>query len=275
MTFEKYFKRINFFNGFRTGEKDWQDAEKYHNDKRKLHNSRLHTIGIVNGLEVKAGSDGKACFVEPGLAIDGNGNELYLAQPSEPILLEKEKYKNADFIYIGMVFSEKPIDERPVVGASDPSTSPAFIEESVNIFDSPEKPDNKNQLELARINLSKGWDQIKNALSQIYVKENDIDMRYRLVSGAKSHLCISGHRTISDNDNQPIHFQIEKIHFIESDQPEHRFYLASVHTGETGNGQITWKISSEIKEDYIQYELIVEREVFVDETIYYQVRRLC
>ena len=39
------FKRINFFKGFLTTEKDWNDAERYHIDKRRLHNRMLHSSG--------------------------------------------------------------------------------------------------------------------------------------------------------------------------------------------------------------------------------------
>ena len=41
------FKRINFFKGFLTTEKDWNDAERYHIDKRRLHNKVCHGRGIV------------------------------------------------------------------------------------------------------------------------------------------------------------------------------------------------------------------------------------
>ena len=37
------FKRINFFKGFLTTEKDWNEAEKYHIDKRSLHAKMLHS----------------------------------------------------------------------------------------------------------------------------------------------------------------------------------------------------------------------------------------
>ena len=43
------FKRINFFKGFLTTEKDWNDAERYHIDKRRLHNRLMHSSGIIYG----------------------------------------------------------------------------------------------------------------------------------------------------------------------------------------------------------------------------------
>ena len=49
-------KRINFFKGFLTTEKDWNDAERYHIDKRRLHNRMLHSPGIVLGYGATFGS---------------------------------------------------------------------------------------------------------------------------------------------------------------------------------------------------------------------------
>ena len=37
----KGFKRINFFKGFLTTEKDWNEAELYHVEKRRLHKALL------------------------------------------------------------------------------------------------------------------------------------------------------------------------------------------------------------------------------------------
>ena len=43
----KGFKRINFFKGFLTTEHDWNAAELYHVEKRKLHNKLLHAPGVA------------------------------------------------------------------------------------------------------------------------------------------------------------------------------------------------------------------------------------
>src|SRR3569833_2958823 len=77
------FKRINFFKGFLTTEKDWNDAARYHIDKRRLHNRMLHSPGVVNGyqgdLRVKARARGDlAVAVQPGYAIDGMGIDLMI-----------------------------------------------------------------------------------------------------------------------------------------------------------------------------------------------------
>ena len=47
---DKGYKRINFFKGFLTTEHDWNAAEAYHIEKRKLHNRLMHTPGVVFGI---------------------------------------------------------------------------------------------------------------------------------------------------------------------------------------------------------------------------------
>src|SRR5678816_1452702 len=77
------FKRINFFKGFLTTEHDWNDAERYHLEKRKLHNRLCHAPGIIAGflgdLRVTARQRGDLSMeIQPGYAIDGQGNDLIL-----------------------------------------------------------------------------------------------------------------------------------------------------------------------------------------------------
>ena len=83
---ETHFQRLNFFRGFRTTEADWNAGERYHVDKRKLHNRMLHGPGVVadalGGLQVRARGRGElAVDVQPGYAVDGQGNDLMLWTP--------------------------------------------------------------------------------------------------------------------------------------------------------------------------------------------------
>ena len=85
------FKRINFFEGFFTTDEDWNAAEAYHVEKRRLHNRVLHTPGVVpvsgGGLKVQARGRGDLSFeVAPGYGIDGRGNELVLRDPAVKVI---------------------------------------------------------------------------------------------------------------------------------------------------------------------------------------------
>ena len=80
------FKRLNFFRGFLTTEEDWNDGERYHLQKRQLHNQVLHAPGIVpqylDGLRVRQRGRGDLNIeVSAGYAIDGQGRDLYLPEP--------------------------------------------------------------------------------------------------------------------------------------------------------------------------------------------------
>jgi len=43
------FKRLNFFKGLVTYYTDWIDNELYRRDKRRWHNQRCHSPGVVAG----------------------------------------------------------------------------------------------------------------------------------------------------------------------------------------------------------------------------------
>src|SRR2546427_10920304 len=74
------FKRINFFEGFFTTDEDWNAAEAYHLEKRRLHNCVLHTPGVVpveaGGLKMTARGRGGLSFQgAPRHRIHGRGKE--------------------------------------------------------------------------------------------------------------------------------------------------------------------------------------------------------
>ena len=80
---EQEFRRINFFRGFLTTEHDWNAAEAYHVEKRKLHSSMMHGPGVIpnalEGFRVQARGKGEmAVEVTPGYAVDGEGNDILI-----------------------------------------------------------------------------------------------------------------------------------------------------------------------------------------------------
>src|SRR3979409_638379 len=94
-TLNKGFKRINFFKGFLTTEHDWNDAERYHIDKHRLHTRLMHAPGVVFGYEgeVKciARSRGDLSVeVQPGYAVDAQGRDLRMFDPEIKTLVLEE-----------------------------------------------------------------------------------------------------------------------------------------------------------------------------------------
>ena len=79
------FARNNYFTGKLMLERDFTDEQRFHIDKLRLHNQRLHGWGVVCGLLVLADNN-PACrdrfvTVTPGLAIDCCGHEIIVREP--------------------------------------------------------------------------------------------------------------------------------------------------------------------------------------------------
>ena len=75
------FKRARYFHGMLMTDRDFKEEQLYHNRKRKLLNQMLHGWGVVCGLKVKTTTPaGPNIIVEPGLALDCNGNEILVCE---------------------------------------------------------------------------------------------------------------------------------------------------------------------------------------------------
>ncbi|MBN1552810.1 hypothetical protein JW979_15155 [bacterium] len=92
-TIASKFKRLSYFHGMLLTEDDLLEEQNYFRDKLKLHN-RLHGKGIVQGLEIKpfsetkdaTGKANKDCsevVIQPGFALDCEGNEVIVCRPYE------------------------------------------------------------------------------------------------------------------------------------------------------------------------------------------------
>ena len=91
------FERLNYFFGQMLGVKDFCAEQSYFREKIKLHNRCLHGYGTVCGLRVLVpepkpecpGDKGKPVFyVEPGLALDPEGNELVVRDGDSGLKLD-------------------------------------------------------------------------------------------------------------------------------------------------------------------------------------------
>ena len=75
-------ERVRFFDGQLLTATDFEAEQRYHLEKRRLHNRMLHGFGVVDGLGVSVadGTDA-AVVVSPGFALDRRGNEIIVAGP--------------------------------------------------------------------------------------------------------------------------------------------------------------------------------------------------
>ena len=160
------FKRINFFKGFLTTEKDWNDAERYHIDKRRLHNRMMHSPGIVYGyagdLRVTARARGDLSVeVQPGYAIDGMGNDLMIYDATIRNI-NLEEFKLPQTIYIVLRYYEELTDFIAYKENLEYKGHRRVLE-SCKVELSQTEPDITREVELARIYLEKGVNRIRDA----------------------------------------------------------------------------------------------------------------
>lgn len=108
-------KRLHYFDHQFLRERDFSDEQKYHMTMRRLHNERLHTWGIAEGLQLTCPVGGAQAKVRPGVAIDGAGNEIVLAVETETPDLEGLGYNP---VWITIRYGEEETDRDESTGAT-------------------------------------------------------------------------------------------------------------------------------------------------------------
>ena len=177
----KGFKRINFFKGFLTTENDWNDAERYHIDKRRMHNRMMHAPGVVFGysgdLKVIARARGDLSVeIQPGYSIDGQGRDLMMWD-AEIKTLVLEEYKLPQTIYIVLRYYEQETD---FIAYKENASYKGHrrILESAKVEISQTAPDIREEIELCRILLDRNATRIRDARDPNDPKANEIDLRF-------------------------------------------------------------------------------------------------
>ncbi|MEO6952174.1 MAG: hypothetical protein ABI321_10195 [Polyangia bacterium] len=175
------YKRINFFRGFLTTEHDWNEAERYHLEKRRLHNKHLHAPGVVpgNGGELRVQARARGDFsmeVQPGYALDGAGNDLVLWD-AQLKTIAPEEYKLPQTLYVVLRYTEELTDFIAYKENIEYKGHRRVLEGcKVEISQTP--PDIKQEVELARILLEKNATRIRDARDPLNPQANEIDLRY-------------------------------------------------------------------------------------------------
>jgi competence ComEA-like helix-hairpin-helix protein len=159
------FTRNHYFTGKLLVEADFTDEQRYHMEKLRLHEQRLHGWGVVCGLKVKQHPTCPDRFVciEPGTAIDCCGHEIVVREQECIDITRLDAIKalktntapNPDptpvplhTLQICLRYRECPIEEIPVLyddcGCDDTRCAPNRILESYDIdvlVDPPKTPD--------------------------------------------------------------------------------------------------------------------------------------
>src|SRR5512147_2795647 len=88
-------ERLHYYQRQYLGALDFEAQQAYHRDMRRRHNVGQHTWGIVVGLELAQVPNFKPdnevdVYVQPGMAVDGFGREIFVLQPYklDPLLFQ-------------------------------------------------------------------------------------------------------------------------------------------------------------------------------------------
>ena len=140
-------KRLNYYDHQFLRAPDFSDEQDYHLSMRRLHNSVLHTWGVVQGLQVTlaGGGTGTAVTVNAGVAMDSAGREIVLASDTN---LELGGAAAGATLYITIAYDEQQSD--PTTEAGGPGNT--RVTEAPRLSFSANPPaDNSTTLILAKV----------------------------------------------------------------------------------------------------------------------------
>ncbi|MFT7578511.1 MAG: hypothetical protein ACI9MR_000169 [Myxococcota bacterium] len=182
----KGYKRINFFTGFQTTADDWNDLVKYSVEKHKLHNKLMHGPGVVpnvlGGLKVSArGRADLSVEISPGYAIDGDGNEIFVPEPTIKTI-DPGDFKLPQTVYIVAKYIEE-LTDFVSYRANLEYKGHRRIAEGFKVEAIITEPDINREIELGRIHMTKDVKRITDAKDGLEPKPNEIDLQFRPVAG--------------------------------------------------------------------------------------------
>jgi len=118
-------ERARFFRGKVLTLEDLELTQQYFRERLKRHNRSLHGFGIVSGLNatVKSGQ----IIVEPGLALDCEGNELVIESVQSILPPSTADWHTA---FVNVCFFEECTESIPPGGVEEATNVAANITES-------------------------------------------------------------------------------------------------------------------------------------------------
>ena len=201
------FKRINFFKGFLTTEHDWNDAERYHLEKRKLQQPPLPCARHRGRLPRRRARDGgkparRSLHGDPawlrhrraGERLDPVG--VRRSRPSSP-----EEYKLPQTLYVVLRFVEELTDFIAYKENLEYKGHRRVLE-SCKVEVSQTEPDIRQEVELARILLEKNATRLRDARDPSDPRANEIDLRY--VPRARRRRIVHGSADPSAHDRHAV-----------------------------------------------------------------------
>jgi hypothetical protein len=172
-------KRLNPYKGLIIDVPTWVSAHDYHRQNQRLHAMSSHRHGVVTGLEVVAWDPpDNSVFIYPGIAVDPEGNTMVVPEPQRFYLNTAETGTSRLIVR----YSEIGQDMTEIPGEG--KSHPLYIMEGFRVEERREdllQP----HVELARILVSEKDGTVKDAYDPSFPGSNEIDDRFRTVSGPR------------------------------------------------------------------------------------------
>ena len=124
------FRRNRYFEGKLLTSLDLQLEQSYFREKQKLRNRCVHGAGVLCGLRCRVSGDGGAIEIEPGVALDCEGNEI--------VVPSTQRIEVADRLgerYVCLEYVEREASPGPVCGrgSGGDGIENGYIEESFDV----------------------------------------------------------------------------------------------------------------------------------------------
>ncbi len=178
-------QRVQVSDGMLVTADHWRIAHDYHHQRHAIHYEALHQSGIVSGLGVSVGPipdtapskyrQPRWLTIQPGLAIDNQGNPIFVAQ-AESCYLSAQPV-NETTIYIVLKHSEQ-------------SAQSEIIQEAFQILEK-DVPAAADEVELCRVRLGTGNVEITAPEDVFSPTLNQLDLRHRQRVRPRSQLTAS------------------------------------------------------------------------------------
>lgn len=185
-------ERIVPHDGMVVNAKTWAKAHDFHYNHQRAHLLLGHGAGIVSGLEVVVDSQGKRVWVQPGMAIDAQGQLIVLAK-QEALAIGTEQ-TGLKYIYFEGAAEQKitPHSNSHSEGASEarapggiepqgdphlPSQTPATLKIGYRLVEGFTLP--VGAVELARVRVTRPDEPLQAASDENQPRPHELDQRFR------------------------------------------------------------------------------------------------
>ncbi|MCZ6601631.1 MAG: hypothetical protein O6952_01350 [Planctomycetota bacterium] len=178
---EKSYERVRHFHGQRLEVRDFEDEQQYHMERRRIHQRLFHGPGVVTGFlgDLHATALGRgdlSLVIDPGVACNGLGQDIFLPR-RVVIAVDLNTLRLPQTVYLVIRRTEEPADF-----VEDPE-QPEYkghrrVRERASIEVVGREPDPEREVELARVRLGEGTQEIRDAAHRDRPETNEIDLRF-------------------------------------------------------------------------------------------------